>query len=87
MRELLDAYEAVLARLAATEPPAIAAPVGELTISARPFATTGDVRWFLRTLLELPAVSEATVKGYEGDDRAIIEVRLGGGARLGRETS
>jgi hypothetical protein len=87
MRELLDAYEAVLARLAAAESPATPPPADELTISAGPFTTTGEVRAFLRMLLELPSVYEASVKGYEGDDRAIIDVRLGGGARLGRETS
>jgi hypothetical protein len=48
----------------------------EITISAGPFATPEAVRAFVRRLAELPEVREAAIRGYEGDDRALIDVQL-----------
>jgi hypothetical protein len=72
MRELLAGYERVLAtasRPARSEP----APV---TLTAGPFASLDALREFEAALSDLPAVREVVVRGYEGTDRAIIDVRL-----------
>jgi hypothetical protein len=50
----------------------------EITISAGPFGTLGQLREFERRLSGLAGVGEVTVRGYEGDDRAVIDVRLDG---------
>jgi hypothetical protein len=84
MRGLLAAYERVLARslplprpAAATSPaPAQATSPGHVTVSAGPFASTDAVRGFERTLAGMPGVREVEVRGYEGGDRAIVDVHL-----------
>ena len=48
----------------------------ELSISAGPFATLEEVHAFERELARLPSVREAYLRGYEGDDRAVIVVQL-----------
>jgi hypothetical protein len=48
----------------------------ELTVSAGPFTSTSDVQAFERALGEIPAVTAVSVRGYEGSDHAIFEVRL-----------
>jgi hypothetical protein len=53
-----------------------AASADEVTLSAGPFADTGSLRAFERALAELPGVLRVTVRGYEGTDRAIIDVEL-----------
>jgi hypothetical protein len=50
----------------------------EITISAGPFGTLDALREFERRLSALTGVGEVTVRGYEGDDRAVIDVRLDG---------
>jgi hypothetical protein len=49
---------------------------GEVTLSVGPFADTGALRAFERALAELPGVHRVVVRGYEGEDRAIIDVDL-----------
>jgi hypothetical protein len=49
----------------------------EITISAGPFGTVAEVRDFERALAEIPSVRDVHVRGYEGTNRAIIEVSLG----------
>ena len=48
----------------------------EVTVSAGPFATSEAVDAFVAAIQELPGVAEAALRGFEGADRAIIEVRL-----------
>ena len=65
---LLDGYEA-----------ALRANPGEaevLSLAAGPFRSIDAVRAFEQRLSELPEVREVSRRGYEGTDRAIIEVRL-----------
>jgi hypothetical protein len=50
--------------------------VCEFTVSAGPFASTGALRAFEQTLSAIPGVREVTVRGYEGEDRAIVDVLL-----------
>ncbi len=71
MRELLDGYETVLAQMRPERrrPPAV-------TVSAGPFTTTTALKEFERALSGLPGVRGVALRGYEGPDRAIIEVQL-----------
>ncbi len=48
----------------------------ELTISAGPFGSLEALRAFAHELARLPGVRGVQVRGYEGRDRALIEVRL-----------
>jgi hypothetical protein len=72
---LLAAYERLLTRL---EPSAAASAVREFRVSAGPFADTAALRGFERTLAGIPEVREVAVRGYEGEDRAIVDVQLFG---------
>ena len=74
IRELLSAYETVFARLRQVGPEAT---VHEFTVSAGPFTTTGALREFEQRLSGISGVREVTVRSYEGEDRAIVDVRLG----------
>ena len=56
--------------------PAPAASPRQVTVSAGPFASTDAVRGFERTLAGMPGVGEVEVRGYEGGDRAIVDVQL-----------
>jgi hypothetical protein len=71
--ELLAPSQTALARLPHPSP---AGTVREFTVSAGPFASTGAVRAFEAMLSGTPGVREVTVRGYEGEDRAIVDVRL-----------
>jgi hypothetical protein len=76
-RELLAGYERVLLG----EPPPRPAPRrrGEppvLSVSAAPFPSIGAVRAFEAAIERLPGVREVAVRGYEGSDRAVLDVRL-----------
>ncbi len=48
----------------------------DVTISAGPFTTVSAVREFERELAALPGVADVALRGYEGTDRAIIDVRI-----------
>jgi len=72
MRELVAAYERALARLGRAAP----ADVKEFSVSAGPFPSTEALRGFERTLSLIPEVREVAVRGYEGEDRAIVDVHL-----------
>ena len=83
MRELLAGYERVLAprsarpaRASVPPAPEHAPPTAQVTLLAGPFASTEALREFEAALSHLRGVSEVTVRGYEGADRAIIDVRL-----------
>ena len=47
-----------------------------VSVSAGPFDGTGALRRFERSLQALPEVRSATVREYEGADRAIVDVHL-----------
>ena len=49
---------------------------GAITVSAGPFASIDAVRGFERALRSLPGVDGAEVRGYEGGDRALVDVHL-----------
>jgi hypothetical protein len=53
-----------------------AAPESGATVSAGPFRTPEEVEAFAARLSELAPVRAATIIGYEGADRALIEVQL-----------
>jgi hypothetical protein len=74
--ELLAGYEVALHR-------ALPAAGGQpaLTLRAGPFRATAMVAEFERALRGLPVVADVAVRGYEGADRAILEVRLRESAR------
>jgi hypothetical protein len=76
MRDLLEAYQFVLTRTPAPEPPAAEAGTAEVSLSAGPFASIEAVRAFERTLAGVPGVREVAVRGYESGDRAIFDVQL-----------
>ncbi len=76
MRELLDAYESVLTQMSRSASAPERPDAGEPTVSAGPFASTEAMRAFERTLAVIPGVREVAVRGYEGEDRAILDVRL-----------
>ena len=59
---------------APTPPPV---PAGSTPVAAGPFATIEDVRAFEAALASVPGVRAVTVRGYEGDDRAIFDVEIG----------
>ena len=77
MRELLAGYERVLLpSAAAARAPVRRQPESHATISAGPFLSVEAVRSFETSLSGLPGVRDVAVQGYEGTDRAIIDVRL-----------
>jgi hypothetical protein len=80
MRELLAGYERVLVGRAA--PPAARRPARrrpdtpDVTLSAAPFPSLEALHEFEAAVARLQGVRGVAVQGYEGTDRAIIEVRL-----------
>ena len=46
-------------------------------VTAGPFANIDAVRAFEAELASMPGVRSVTVRGYEGDDRAIFDVEIG----------
>ncbi len=90
-RELLDAYEWLLAQMAYPPPsppppphssppdrPGSPEPPTRATgVRAGPFASTEAVRAFEAELGSVRGVRSVTVRGYEGDDRAIFDVEIG----------
>jgi hypothetical protein len=73
MRELLAGYERVLASASPRRPDPAAPPV---TLSAGPFASIEALHEFEEALSRMPGVRDVAVRGYEGTDRAILDVRL-----------
>lgn len=69
MSEMLGAFQRTVAQM--PQPRS-----SELTVSAGPFSTVEAVHEFERRLAALPEVREAVVRGYEGEDRALIDVQL-----------
>jgi hypothetical protein len=47
-----------------------------ITLSVGPFASLQAVRGFERELERVPGVREVTLRGYEGEDRAVLDVQL-----------
>jgi hypothetical protein len=84
MRELLAGYERVLVRSSSRRPAPRPAPSRprpgpedpNVTVAAGPFQSLEALREFEQAVSHLPGVREVAVQGYEGTDRAIIEVRL-----------
>ncbi len=89
MRELLDGYEQFLVGIPSVSPPAPVRPRPttrppaapsrddpDVTVAAGPFVSLDALRSFEHAVSRLPGVRDVAVRGYEGSDRAIIEVRL-----------
>jgi len=90
MRELLDGYEQFLVEIPSEPAPAIpsrptptASPPPTrrhddpgVTIAAGPFPSLEALHEFEQAVSRLPGVRDVAVRGYEGADRAVIEVRL-----------
>ncbi len=86
MRELLGAVERVVIAEPAARPgtpaatPAAGAPAASaaapLSVSAGPFASTEALRSFQAALEALPEVRAVELRGFEGGDRAILDVHL-----------
>lgn len=81
IRELLAGYERVL--VPAASPPRSARRAArhrtdspDVTLAAGPFARLEALREFEQAVSRLPGVRDVAIRGYEGSDRAIIEVRL-----------
>ena len=72
IRELLAGYECVLAPPRRRRPE----PAAPVTLSAGPFASIEALHEFEEALSRIPVVRDVAVRGYEGADRAIIDVRL-----------
>lgn len=68
MTEVLDGFRRALAEMNEHG--------HEATMSAGPFATLEALRGFERELEGLTSVAEVELRGYEGEDRAVIAVRL-----------
>ena len=57
--------------------PAVSPPaVSQVSVTAGPFASLDAVRDFERALGMLPNVAAVDVRGYEGEDRAMVDVHL-----------
>jgi len=69
MTELVAEFQHTLAQM---QQPAST----HLTVSAGPFTTIAAVHAFERDLSRLPGVRGVSLRGYEGDDRVVIEVQL-----------
>jgi hypothetical protein len=82
IRELVDGYQAAAQAQPGTsrrpDPEAALAAGAEVTLSVGPFETLEAVRSFQRAVATLPGVRETSLRGYEGEDRAIVDVRLAG---------
>jgi hypothetical protein len=76
MRDLLDAYELLLGQMPQQPADANQPTEGRLTLSAGPFASIEALRAFEQSLAGIPGVRDVAVRGYEGEDRAILDVRL-----------
>jgi hypothetical protein len=75
LRELLSVVERI-AIPAATHAATSAAAGDPVSLSAGPFASTQSLRAFERSLESLPGVRAVEVRGFDGADRAILDVHL-----------
>ncbi len=71
-QELLSGYELALGHVSG------GAEGSAVTLAAGPFSGVAALEHFQATLRRLPDVAGVTVRGYEGSDRAILEVQLRG---------
>jgi hypothetical protein len=69
---LIAASERLLERL-----DRLASGASVVTVSAGPFDETEALREFEQTIADLPGVGHVAVRGYEGADRAVLDVELG----------
>ncbi len=76
MRDLLDAYGWTLQQLPVAADPERTGDPPPVLMSVGPFANTAAVRAFEQELLRLPGVREVTLRGYEGENRAMFDVQL-----------
>ncbi len=77
LQEAVAAIEAMLAGITTDREPETPAGSDQATLSAGPFTRIDSVREFERELSSLRGVRGASVRGYEGAARAIIDVDLG----------
>jgi len=83
LQAMIEAHERLLSstrELEAAVRDALGADGADVTVSAGPFAGTTALREFEQALAGLPEVRQVVVRGYEGDDRAVVEEKA---ARLG----
>ena len=73
---LLGAVGELVALLGSRSAGPAAEPAPGRLVSAGPFSDTAQVESFMLTLAALESVREAALVGYEGADRALIEVQL-----------
>jgi hypothetical protein len=78
MRDLLDAYGWTLRQLPVDPDPQPAGEPPPVAMSVGPFTNTAAVRAFEHELLRLPGVRGVTLRGYEGENRAMFDVQLSG---------
>jgi hypothetical protein len=78
-RDLLDGYERAVSS-------ASSARTHQVSLSAGPFSSTDSLRAFERALTRIPVVRDVAVRGYDGPDRAIIEVEIEQAAPPGPST-
>jgi hypothetical protein len=76
MRDLLEAYGWTLQQLPLAADAQLAGEPAPVALSIGPFANTAAVRAFEQELLRLPGVREVTLRGYEGENRAMFDVQL-----------
>ena len=79
LQAMIEAHERLLSstrELEAAVRDALGADGADVTVSAGPFAGTTALREFEQALAGLPEVRQVVVRGYEGDDRAVVEVHL-----------
>ncbi len=79
LRDLLEAHlhsELIGGSMTPADPGRTAAGEESIALSAGPFDTLESVRVFERRLASLPGVRDVTLRGYQGEDRAVFDVRL-----------
>ncbi len=74
LQRLVGSYERTLTR--SEQPPPTPATPTQFSVSAGPFASTEALHRFECTLAQIPEVRDVQVRGYEGEDRAIVDVHL-----------
>lgn len=74
--ELLGELIEVLRQSAARAAPPATATERHMTLSAGPFTSNEQVREFARALSGLSGVGEVRLRGYEGENRALLDVQV-----------